>query len=510
MVGTLAAPQRLRFGAVALYFNAGQRVLMDRKGQRLRVRLIPWLLQAGLMMFIGLPLGAAAWLCTAAVLGILTLGPVRRWLCARVRRNEQEQETVVGFFWSVFPDAAFDYIVGGEVSHIVGFFSGLQTLGVPAFMVGGHPLRHPHFTTPYQVVDQRFLPVWPGELMQMAYNWKVLWKSRRIIQERNPTIIYHRANAFSFIGVLLSIIYRLPLFLEMNSSTVAEARRWGGGRFGRVLALAERVNMMYANRIAVVSEVFRDTLVAQGVAADKIVVNPNGVDVEVFAPAAPDAQVVDALGLRGRVGIGFIGSFAHYHGVIPLARAVRLVCDRDPRARFIMMGDGPLRTAVEQILREDGMLEAVMFPGKVAHERVPAYLNACQILVSPHQHMADGSTFYGSPTKLFEYMAMAKGVVASRVGQLEDLLEDEVSALLVPPADPERLAEAILRLVRDPALAAELGRAARREVCRAYTWEANARRIIWPDPPGSVPADDRRAEVSLAHASPLTTPLETP
>ncbi len=148
-----------------------------------------------------------------------------------------------------------------------------------------------------------------------------------------------------------------------------------------MLALAERVNMMYAKRIAVVSEVFRDTLVAQGVPSDKIVVNPNGVDVEVFAPAVPDAQVVDALGLRGRVGIGFIGCFAHYHGVIPLARAVRLVCDRDPRVRFVLMGDGPLRKEVEQILREDGMLDAVALPGKVAHERVPAYMNACQILV---------------------------------------------------------------------------------------------------------------------------------
>ena len=134
------------------------------------------------------------------------------------------------------------------------------------------------------------------------------------------------------------------------------------------------------------------------------------------------------------------------------------------------------------ILARDGTTEQVTFVGLVKHDLAPACLNACDILVSPHEDMADGSVFFGSPTKIFEYMATGKGIVASNVGQLGQLLKHEEDALLVEQQNERQLAESIVRLLREPALRERLGAAARQKVAASYTWQENFRRAIGPGP----------------------------
>jgi glycosyltransferase involved in cell wall biosynthesis len=109
---------------------------------------------------------------------------------------------------------------------------------------------------------------------------------------------------------------------------------------------------------------------------------------------------------------------------------------------------------------------------------MPAYLAACDILVSPHGRQADGQEFFGSPTKLFEYMAAGRPIVASAVGQIADVLRDEESALLVPPDDADALCRAILRLVDDQCLRQRLAAAARAAAEEHHTWRQNAERVL--------------------------------
>ena len=97
--------------------------------------------------------------------------------------------------------------------------------------------------------------------------------------------------------------------------------------------------------------------------------------------------------------------------------------------------------------------------------------------MSPHVANPDGSTFFGSPTKLFEYMAAGRGIVASRLEQIAEVLEDGRTALLAEPGDPASLAQALLQMARDTRLREDLGRAAREEVLRRYSWKEHTRRI---------------------------------
>jgi glycosyltransferase involved in cell wall biosynthesis len=235
--------------------------------------------------------------------------------------------------------------------------------------------------------------------------------------------------------------------------------------------------------VAVVSKELKDGLVSAGVPHDKILVNPNGANAAQFTDAV-DTRPVQALLPRGKTFVGFIGIFGQWHGVLTLASAVRHVVACRPDAHFVIVGDGELKKDMVAILEKDGTAGNVTFTGTVPHEKAPAYLNVCSVLVSPHQDMSDGSVFFGSPTKIFEYMAMGKGIVASRVGQLGEILEEGVSALLVEQRDPAALAGAILRLLGDQRLREMLGRNARERLLREYTWEANFQRAIAGEPQG--------------------------
>src|SRR5205085_6179378 len=116
---------------------------------------------------------------------------------------------------------------------------------------------------------------------------------------------------------------------------------------------------------------------------------------------------------------------------------------------WLLIGDGPLRLQIDATVAQHDLARRVTLTGLVKHADMPEYLAACDILVSPHGRQADGGEFFGSPTKLFEYMAAGRPIVASAVGQIAEALVDEHSALLVPPEDLDALSHAIVRLVDD-------------------------------------------------------------
>jgi glycosyltransferase involved in cell wall biosynthesis len=90
----------------------------------------------------------------------------------------------------------------------------------------------------------------------------------------------------------------------------------------------------------------------------------------------------------------------------------------------------------------------------------------------------DGTPFFGSPTKLFEYMAMGRGIVASNIDQVGEVLRHGETAWLVEPGDADALAAGLERLLSDPDLARRLGEAARRDAVAGHTWRDHTRRIV--------------------------------
>jgi glycosyltransferase involved in cell wall biosynthesis len=258
---------------------------------------------------------------------------------------------------------------------------------------------------------------------------------------------------------------------------------WVGKHWDRVgkldlLERYEQLNLKAATRIFVVSDVERRNLEKRGVNSDKIIINPNGVDPSTFYPGAGGSEVRRKLGFReSDLVIGFVGTFGPWHGVLVLAEAIKGIL-ADLPVKFLLVGSGSLHAQVQQTLLDETNAGRVIFTGPVGHKEVPALLDACNILVSPHVPLADGSEFFGSPTKLFEYMAMGKGIVASRLGQIADVLDDANTALLVEPGDSGELALAILRLAESGELRRRLGTNARETAVQKHTWKHNAQRVL--------------------------------
>jgi glycosyltransferase involved in cell wall biosynthesis len=187
--------------------------------------------------------------------------------------------------------------------------------------------------------------------------------------------------------------------------------------------------------------------------------------------------------LEDKTVVGFVGTFRQWHGADVLAEAFGRLIERAPdlreNVRLLMVGGNAI-TMPEVVgsLERHGVLDLAVLTGLVPQSEAPAHLAACDVLASPHVPNADGSPFFGSPMKLFEYMAMGKGIVASDLGQIGEVLENGRTALLVPPADVDALAAGLERLIREPELRARLGAAARQEAVDHHTWSQHTRRIV--------------------------------
>lgn len=296
---------------------------------------------------------------------------------------------------------------------------------------------------------------------------------------RRATVLYQRHTTFNCSGALLRRVLGWPLILEFNSSEVWKGQYWGGLHRTRLARLVERINLGAADTIVVVSRVLRDSLVQQGVPAAKILVNPNAVDPDVFGPQVDGSAIRARLGLApDAIVVGFSGTFGQWHGIPTLAAALAPVLEGNAKTSWLLIGDGPLRPVIDDAVQADRLGARVHRTGLVPHAAMPAFLAACDIVVSPHGRQADGGEFFGSPTKLFEYMASARPIVASAVGQIADVLEDERTALLTPPDDPAALAEAVLRLASDADLRRRLGASARQTAIERHTWRQNAERVL--------------------------------
>ncbi len=368
---------------------------------------------------------------------------------------------------------------GGMATHVSGFASGVQALGHGLqFLVcgdsgGGQSPAPPTYSIKPSVIfsaTRAIFELW-NNLSFTAQS--LVWMMGNTSALAEIDFIYQRYNRFNWTGVALAALTRLPLALEFNGSEVWISQSWDPiGQIG-LLKKIERLNLRAADLIFTVSEVERRNVINAGIPAQKVLANPNGVDTQKFHPDAGGADVRLRLHLENKTVVGFLGTFGPWHGAPVLAEAAKRV---NANCHFLFIGDGDERARCEEILGD--RKDRATFVGRVAHDQVTAYLDACDILVAPHIPARDGSEFFGSPTKLFEYLAMQKAVLASRLGQIADVITDAENGLLVEPGDVAALTEAIKRLTEDAALRARLGRAARQRVIEKFTWRHNAARVF--------------------------------
>ena len=268
----------------------------------------------------------------------------------------------------------------------------------------------------------------------------------------------------------------LPLLYEIRAFWEDAAVGNGTGREGSARYRATRALETWAARradaVAVICEGLRRDLVARGIAAEKILVAPNGVDMSLFgSPALPDANLARRLGLQGADVVGFIGSFYDYEGLDDLVAAMPLLLDKRPDAHLLLVGGGPMEAALRAQAKASPARHRIHFAGRVPHHEVERYYGLVDVLAYPRKKMR--LTELVTPLKPLEAMAQRKLVVASNVGGHRELIEDGVTGTLFPAGDPAALAEALDRLFANRARWDERRDVARRFVERDRNWSSN-------------------------------------
>jgi len=379
----------------------------------------------------------------------------------------------------VFPYPLMRQVAGGATSHIRGVLSGVADNGAGCEIFSGTPLPVDVFPIREIPAKRKLFLFW--EALMLSYSLRFAWQAKRMLGKARPTMVYQRHGRFTVAGALLSRWINAPFVLEYNASELWMANYWDPTRFRTWLRLCEEVSLRCASLIVVVSEPIRQELLQRGIPDQRILVNPNAVDPDLFYPGCGGAQVRQQLGLGAdEIVVGFVGSFSHWHGIPILQQAIRDLCRASvpENIRFLLVGTGPLQAEMRAFLRDQEGTKRVIFTGIVPHGQVAAYLDAADILVSPHVPLPDGRPFFGSPTKLFEYMAMGKAIVASRLDQLAEVLTHNDTALLVTPGDVQQLAGAVRLLAHDENLRRRLGARAREAAIAHHTWRQNAARVL--------------------------------
>jgi glycosyltransferase involved in cell wall biosynthesis len=418
-----------------------------------------------------------SWLLTWLLRAALVFRPVVR--ASRPQGDQSKRAARMALYVraTLAPTVRGAAAAGGMASHVAGFARGALALGHRLQFVSSGDINLAEEVDVERIPPSTAISA-TRALFELCNNLSFTINARRATSAAQSKIdfIYQRYSRFNWTGVALSLATGLPLVLEFNGSEVWVARHWDPVGFIGLLKRFEQLNLRAADLIFVVSQVQRHNLIAAGVDRARIVVNPNGVDVDAFRSACGGRELRVELGIEDKLVVGFTGTFGPWHGAPVMAEAATRI--KDSRCHFLFIGDGDERTATESIIEAAGKKDRATFTGRVGHNRVATYLDACDILVSPHVLAADGSEFFGSPTKLFEYMAMARPVVASRLGQIASIIVDGENGLLVEPNDADALAQTIERLANDAALRQRLGAAARQTVVEQYTWQHNAARVF--------------------------------
>jgi glycosyltransferase involved in cell wall biosynthesis len=388
-----------------------------------------------------------------------------------------DEKKIKALFWRT---EFYGAMTGGGVAAMHrGQLDALHRLGHSAVYATSGKTQLPDYVKTYYIPYSRLFWNLPEVLTlpHVSRSTKVLLK---IIEKEQPDFLFQHHHDFTIGGTLVKEKTGLPFLLHCDFIQQWTKKHWGKLYMEKLLKWGEEIQWEAADKIFTISNVAKQMMVEQyGADESKIIINPNGVNTTFFKHNETARQEIRRrFGIEDKFVQGFSGTFGVYHGVEVLAESVRHTLARVPDAVFLFVGDGELKPKVEEIIKQDNMQNRVIFTGMVPYSEVPGYLSACDVLHTPCVNNADSSEYFGSPTKLFEYMAMNKPIVASDVGQQGDILITRHNALLIPERQPEAIAEAIETLRKEPELAVSIAKQAHRDAVEKWDWVNNVQRII--------------------------------
>ncbi len=302
-----------------------------------------------------------------------------------------------------------------------------------------------------------------GEASFKLRDVKALVALYRLMRTERPKIVHTHTAKAGFLGRLAARLAGVPIVVHTYHGHVLHG--YYGPMKTRILRRMERALARLTDRIIAVSAQVKTDLVRYEVArSEKISVIPLGLELKPFLDSAEHRDVFRReLGLEnGARLIGIVGRLFPIKNHRLFLDAAALVAGEEEHARFVVVGDGTLRPEMEEHARRLGIADRVIFTGW--RRDLPRVYPDLDVLVVSSKNE-------GTPVSAIEAMASGRPVVATSVGGLPDLIDDEKTGCLVPSEDASALAAAIVRVLRDPEAAQRMGAAARALVSERFRSE---------------------------------------
>jgi PEP-CTERM/exosortase A-associated glycosyltransferase len=299
-----------------------------------------------------------------------------------------------------------------------------------------------------------------------------------LVREWKPDLLHAHSPVLDGLAALrvgkklgIPVLYEIRAFWE-DAAVGNGTGREGSLRY-RLTKGLETHAVKSADAVAVICEGLRGDLIARGIDPDKIIVSPNGVDLDLFGDPPPrDDALGESLVLTADdIVIGYIGSFYDYEGIDDLIAAMPALVAAQPRARLLLVGGGPMEAALKAQAAASPAAAQIHFVGRVPHHEVERYYSLIDILAYPRKKMR--LTDLVTPLKPLEAMAQGKLVAASDVGGHRELIEDGATGTLFAPDDPVAIANALADLLENRAMWPERRRTARIFVESHRNWSSN-------------------------------------
>lgn len=286
---------------------------------------------------------------------------------------------------------------------------------------------------------------------------------------------YVRQSDFSFMPLIVSKYFRIPYFVEVNGLITDEMKMFKKTKLSIAFTkLSEKLGYKHANKIIAVAQGIKDGIIElYSVPDEKIVVIENGANIELFKPMDQE-QAKKELNLDKDINyVCFVGNLAPWQGVEYLIQAAPSILVSCTNIRFLIVGNGPMKNEWIQYAQKLGVYDKFIFTGSVPYEQVPLYINSGLVCIAPFK-----KDRIASPMKIYEYLACNKPVVASNIPGISDLLNNSGGGIAVTPENPEELADAVIKILKDKKFRENMTEKGRKYILKYHTWENVAKRVF--------------------------------
>jgi len=359
-----------------------------------------------------------------------------------------------------------------EAVHINGIADNLETLGYKVNFLS--PLGD---KKPGQVENKKSpvkkksflnwfssqMPEFLFEIVEIFYNVIGIFKGSKRNKENKITFIYERYAIFSIVGVVLAKKYNCPILLEVNYTSLSPLVRKRTRLFKPLARLVDQWVFNNVTAIVAVSGRLKNQLIDDyNISPEKVEVIANAANPEHFKPVKINNSTCCT--------IGFVGGFYPWHGLDLLVDAIIILKSKNQNIQCLLIGDGPELPKIKSRIEKLSLTEYFTFPGRISHKKLAEYVDKFDIGIMPD------SNDYGSPMKLFEYMAAGIPYVAADYPPISEITTNQ--GKLFEIKNVNSFAEALLAYTEDAKARQLAGGNGRELVENHFNWKQNTYRSI--------------------------------